>query len=116
MDKEKTLNASARDDLKDGVGDANKRSLAAGLWLSTMRAPGLEDKALLGQAWVASSQKEWTSALLGDIYNGPGGLTEFMTGHHLCFVPNLRLINGVAMTWFGGIGGITPDDVTARTP
>ena len=36
-----------------------------------------------------------------------------MTEHQLRFVPNIRLINGIAKTSLGGLG-ITPDDVSER--
>jgi hypothetical protein len=115
MDKAKVNNTATREDLKDGPGDANKRALAAGLWLSILRSPRLEGLPLLNQSWVASGQTEWTASLLDDMYNGPGGMTEFMSKHHLRFVPNLRTINGIAKTWLGGTGGLTPDDIPSRT-
>ena len=113
MNKAYAQREASKDDLKDGAGDANKRALASGLDMSIRRAPGMEDIPLLGKAWVTTSQTEWASFILEEMFHGPGGIARWMTEHQLRFVPNLRLINGIAKTSLGGIG-ITPDDVSER--
>ena len=55
---------------------------------------------------------DWFAVIFEDMYHGLGGLAEW-TKNSLGFIPNLRMINGIAKTLLGG-GGITSEDVTPR--